>query len=275
MPVSKPSPNSQESLHLISDFTKALSEVKMSGKIKEIVVKSSSGFGPIEEAYHDRIKITKNSIKYKYTPYQESKINCSRKWSYETSSPLFRKLFDDLALCIPDVFDNDPQLTAEDTGSIAFKIKYADKTDCERTFFLPETVFQKPFSYIRLMVPACEYMPPLLITRAELDRSEDELIYCSVEFSSGGKTYSYIADTDEYAAGDLVVVPVGQGNRETVARIVSIGHYRPEDAPYPVEMTKHILRKYRNEPVPVKKRKKWKGPSDWGRRKLKKLFARK
>lgn len=68
-----------------------------------------------------------------------------------------------------------------------------------------------------------------------------------VEFEDGGQTYSYLADTDDYEVDDLVVVPAGYDNRETVVRIVSIEYRQPEDAPFPLEKTKHILRKYEKE----------------------------
>lgn len=55
-----------------------------------------------------------------------------------------------------------------------------------------------------------------------------------VEFEDGGQTYSYLADTDDYEADDLVVVPAGYDNRETVVRIVSIEYRQPEDAPFPL-----------------------------------------
>lgn len=77
-------------------------------------------------------------------------------------------------------------------------------------------------------------------------RRASDLVFCKVEFEDGGQTYTYLADTDEYEVNDLVVVPAGQDNRETVARIESIEYRKPEDAPFPLEKTKHILRKYNN-----------------------------
>lgn len=40
--------------------------------------------------------VTGESISYEYRPMIESRINPSRKWSYKTSSPIFKKLYDDL-----------------------------------------------------------------------------------------------------------------------------------------------------------------------------------
>ena len=76
-------------------------------------------------------------------------------------------------------------------------------------------------------------------------KKPDELIFCDVSFSKGGKTYCYIADTDDYSEGDQVVVSVGTDNAEKVAVIEEIRYLTAEEAPYPVEKAKHILRKYR------------------------------
>ena len=75
-------------------------------------------------------------------------------------------------------------------------------------------------------------------------RRQSDLAFCSVEFEDGGRTYTYIADRDDYSVGDLVVVPVGRQNREKVVRIVSIDYRQRDAAPFPIEKVKHILRKY-------------------------------
>ena len=87
-------------------------------------------------------------------------------------------------------------------------------------------------------------------------RRESDLIFCKVEFEEGGQTYTYLADTDEYEIDDLVVVPAGPDNREAVVGIDSIEYRQPEDAPFPIEKTKHILRKY--EKVPSVESGQWK-----------------
>lgn len=80
-------------------------------------------------------------------------------------------------------------------------------------------------------------------------RRKSDLIFCNVEFEDYGRTYCYLADNDDYSVGDKVVVPAGPDDVESVVTIKSIEYRRPEDAPYPVEKTKHILRRYRkNEP---------------------------
>lgn len=78
---------------------------------------------------------------------------------------------------------------------------------------------------------------------AEPRRRKSDLIFCHVALGQWGSTYSYLAQTDDYAEGDWVVVPVGHKNRETLGRIESITYRQPEDAPYPLDKIKTILRK--------------------------------
>jgi len=75
-------------------------------------------------------------------------------------------------------------------------------------------------------------------------RRQSELIFCNVIFEEGGKTYCYLADTDDYEKGELVIVPAGEDNHEAVVRIESIEYHTADDAPFPIEKAKHILRKY-------------------------------
>ena len=75
-------------------------------------------------------------------------------------------------------------------------------------------------------------------------RRKSDLIFCRVKFEKQGPTYTYLADTDDYKGGDKIIVPVGEENRETVATIESIEYRQPEDAPFPLDKIKHIIRKY-------------------------------
>lgn len=77
---------------------------------------------------------------------------------------------------------------------------------------------------------------------APLSPKKDEYIFCDVYFIDSERTYCYIADEDSYSEGDFVLVPAGWNNHLTVVRIDRIRHYTEENAPYPVEKTKHIIR---------------------------------
>ena len=71
--------------------------------------------------------------------------------------------------------------------------------------------------------------------------------FCSVTFLSSYTPYSYRLEDQEIHAGDYVLVPTGPTNRETMARVVSVGRYRAEVVPYPVDKAKFIIRKLTEE----------------------------
>lgn len=79
------------------------------------------------------------------------------------------------------------------------------------------------------------------------ERRDNEFIFCLVSFDENNKAwFYYIADSDEYIVGDLVLVPTEKEDVINVARIISIEYYDAKDAPVPVVSTKHIIGKYRD-----------------------------
>ena len=74
-------------------------------------------------------------------------------------------------------------------------------------------------------------------------RRKSDYIFCDVEFESGGKTYCYIADDDSYEVNDTVLVPAGQDDHEALVRIVAKNYNSAENAPFPVEKAKHIIKR--------------------------------
>ena len=77
----------------------------------------------------------------------------------------------------------------------------------------------------------------------KIKRRDNEYIFCSVEFEDGYKRYYYIADDDEIEVGDYVIVPAGKDNHHAIVEVVDIEYFSEEDAPLPVDKTKHIIRK--------------------------------
>ena len=43
--------------------------------IIRIIIKGESGYGPVDEAFTDKVTIDHDSIRYEYRPVMESKIN--------------------------------------------------------------------------------------------------------------------------------------------------------------------------------------------------------
>ena len=74
-------------------------------------------------------------------------------------------------------------------------------------------------------------------------RCGNDIIYCSVTFDEGYKSYYYIADDDSIEVGDYVIVPAGKDNHEAVVEVVKKEYFAADEVPLPMEKTKHIIRK--------------------------------
>ncbi|MGN0391293.1 MAG: hypothetical protein ACI4FW_00340, partial [Bariatricus sp.] len=74
-------------------------------------------------------------------------------------------------------------------------------------------------------------------------RCGNDIIYCSVTFDEGYKSYYYIADDDSIEIGDFVIVPAGKDNHEAVVEVVKKEYYAADKVPLPMKKTKHIIRK--------------------------------
>lgn len=81
----------------------------------------------------------------------------------------------------------------------------------------------------------------------------DKYWYCGVSVKGINTIYSYISDMGEVQVDSYVMVPFGGYNTLRFGIIKSCAEYAAEDAPYPVEKTKHIVREataeeYENQP---------------------------
>ena len=90
-----------------------------------------------------------------------------------------------------------------------------------------------------------EILDPSVYSKAK--RRKSEYIFCSVIFDEGYKSYYYLTDDDSIEIGDFVLVPAGRDNREAVVKVVNIEYFSEVNVPLPVEKTKRIIRKYKNE----------------------------
>lgn len=132
--------------------------------IIRIAIKGESGYCCAEEAYSDKVTITRYSIQYEYKPLFGSETNIARSWSYKTTSPIFQKIYEELVTVIPRVMSMNEELFVTDIGATTFVVTYADKTKEQKVYFLPGDEFKEAFSIIKQMVPGCEYVPAVLLT---------------------------------------------------------------------------------------------------------------
>ena len=89
-----------------------------------------------------------------------------------------------------------------------------------------------------------EILDPLIYKKA---KKRSTYIFCSVIFAEGRKTYYQLTDDISIEVGDVVLVPAGIDNHEAIVKVVKIEHFREEDCPLPLEMTKSIIRKCTEE----------------------------
>ena len=86
-----------------------------------------------------------------------------------------------------------------------------------------------------------ELLNPEVYEKAK--RRATGLAFCSVEFAPGEKTYYYLDESDTCVEGDYVLVPVGSDGRTANVKVVNVEYYQPEEAPFPLNKIKRIIRK--------------------------------
>ena len=143
----------------------------MSNVIK-IVISGESGYCSYDEAYKDKVTLEPASMSYEYIPFNATEINPIRKWRYTTTSPIFRSLYSQVANEVQNVLHNTTELFCTDIGSISFSITFSDKSKEKKTFCCPGDEFNNLFALIKKMIPECEYVPAVLLTKE--DYNEDE-----------------------------------------------------------------------------------------------------
>ena len=78
---------------------------------------------------------------------------------------------------------------------------------------------------------------------AEKSTSGGYYQFCKVQFKDGGSPYAYLTGGLPLAVDDFVVVPVGKQNAEKTGRVTDVFVCSAQDAPYPPEKAKFVLRK--------------------------------
>ena len=68
-----------------------------------------------------------------------------------------------------------------------------------------------------------------------------QYIYCKVRFGKSTRLYSYRTDDTNLEIGDVVKVPVGDGEDIGYATIEEISYFNEDNVPYPIEKTRKII----------------------------------
>lgn len=142
--------------------------------IVKITIRGASGYGPVDEAYEDKIVLTDSSISYEYKPHpmSDTDTNIYRKWSYKTTSPVFKQVFKEIAAMTPGVLYSADIVFVTDIGPTEFTVTFGDKHREKANFFCPSEYFHEYFRLIKKLVPEMEYTPALLLTSDDYDEEE-------------------------------------------------------------------------------------------------------
>lgn len=136
--------------------------------ITKIVVKGTSGYGPADMAFKDKVTVTESSIAYDYTPIFPSDKHIAQKWIYRTDSPIFRKLYYDAVSTIPAVLEIEEPLVCDISGT-EFVISYDDGSKVKKEYWLPSDMFDETFCILKKLIPSCEQIPEVLKTGEDFD----------------------------------------------------------------------------------------------------------
>lgn len=94
----------------------------------------------------------------------------------------------------------------------------------------------------RTKPPARALARPPVSTQAK-PAGESYYQFCNVQFKEDGATYAYLTGGISLKAGDFVVVPIGDHQAEKLARVTEVFVCSTQNAPYPPEKAKFVLRK--------------------------------
>ena len=78
--------------------------------------------------------------------------------------------------------------------------------------------------------------------------------FCNVQFKEDGAAYAYLTGGISLKAGDFVVVPIGDHQAEKLARVTEVFVCSTQNAPYPPEKAKFVLRKSERTAFPEHKK---------------------
>lgn len=105
----------------------------------------------------------------------------------------------------------------------------------------------------RAKTPARALARPPVSTPAK-PAGESYYQFCNVQFKEDGATYAYLTGGISLKAGDFVVVPIGDHQAEKLARVTEVFVCSTQNAPYPPEKAKFVLRKSERTAFPERKK---------------------
>lgn len=209
--------------------------------------------GAETEDYAEQLIIDRKSESIEYTKSIESECVVSHRYQIKKGVPKFLdsintgSLFEDIEGDPPDAIEDPDEIRAY-TITIDFRKKQRRiiRGSYDR-MGLPEDwpEFIEELVWVMVHYGSGEIFRESVYFKEK--RRASDYIFCSVEFTDGGKTYYYITEDDTIEVGDLVVVPAGKDDHTAIVEVVDIEYFQKDAAPFPVEKTKRIIRKCSEE----------------------------
>lgn len=186
---------------------------------------------------------------------------CKISHKYEVEGGIAELLDEFDADYLFDRFASEPEGICDDPlEKKDYQITIDFKRSGQRSFSGVFDMYGLPLDYPDFAETVLEFIPfygigeildPSIYEKAR--HRAGDYMFCGVTFQDSTRHYHYISDDSRIKEDDLVIVPVGKNNRESIARVETIEYCSAEEAPFPFEKTKHIIRKAgRDDVIPPK-----------------------
>ena len=186
--------------------------------VKQIIIKSQSGYVSEEHRYEDTMILEKTSLHYHFSPVTQNYGNEEYEWSFKTSSREFQFSFDSLASDIVSLIEQSKNtIGILDSGTTFFSVTYEGGTKEEYEYQLGPSYLSMHLSYIRDLIPMGERIPEMLKTYKDYCEeknfvdstieklfSDDEALYfegCTQNGKPCGAGTAYYPDGTVYQEG--------------------------------------------------------------------------
>ena len=127
--------------------------IMMENEIIKLTIKTTSGYGRVDQSYSTRIILTPHSISYRYMPY---KAEDESYFTYKTNSKIFQEYYDQVCLVVVQNMIRDDLKDVCDAGMIQFVLTYQSKTKIKKEFFVPMDEFEGLMDLLIQMCPKVE-----------------------------------------------------------------------------------------------------------------------
>lgn len=218
-------------------------------RVTKIIPKEPIEAGVVTWDYAEKLTIDRASETFEY--FRRIGTECDVSWKYHVSEGVSNFLDDTYVGTFENIQGNPPDAIddpmEQKTYKITIEFAHWDTRVIEGTFDrlgLPEEwmSFAGDVKGFMSFYGDGEMFDPKYYLMQK--RSENDVIYLSVAFGEGYKTYYYQTTDHTIAVDDLVVVPVGTEGKERIVKVKKKEYYKPDAVPMPLDRVKFVIEKF-------------------------------